>query len=309
MYSFTFSQFMDVVLNVDNPDDFTNTLYTMLTMFAADYKIFDLFVNHESFAKLIQNLTEGTFKPLLLVEIEIQRKFDKIIQNLAKCYTILIMITYIGHVLISLLINFKKRQLTFRGWIPYNYSSFMLFCLTYAHQYVGVILACLVSVACDSLIIGLLLHVCCQIMILQYRLKSLINDQNTLRDCVRQHRHIIKFAYAINKRFTRIIAFQFVANFIAFFAYTLCILVQIFIYCWFGNKLKLMSLQLVDSIFEIEWIPLDLKTKKSLLVIMTRAMKPIEFNSAYILNMNLDSFVALLKTSYSAYNLLSQVQE
>ncbi|XP_012060024.1 PREDICTED: putative odorant receptor 85d [Atta cephalotes] len=216
MYSFTFSQFMDVILNVDNPDDFTNTLYTMLTMFAANYKILNLFVNHESFAKLIQNLTEGTFKPLLLVEIEIQRKFDKIIQ----------------------------------------------------------------------------------------------------------------FAYATNKRFTRTIAFQFVAStfvvcsnlyqltrtklivdFIAFFAYTLCILVQIFIYCWFGNKLKLTSLQLVDSIFEIDWIALDLKTKKSLLVIMTRAMKPIEFNSAYILNMNLDSFVALLKTSYSAYNLLSQVQE
>jgi len=80
MYSFTFSQFMDVILNVDNPDDFTNTLYTMLTMCAANYKILNLFVNHESFAKLIQNLTEGTFKPLLLVEIEIQRKFDKIIQ-------------------------------------------------------------------------------------------------------------------------------------------------------------------------------------------------------------------------------------
>ena len=26
---------------------------------------------------------------------------------------------------------------------------------------------------------------------------------------------------------------------------------------------------------------------------MTRAMKPIEFNSAYILNMNLDAFVAV----------------
>ncbi|XP_018403363.1 PREDICTED: putative odorant receptor 92a [Cyphomyrmex costatus] len=187
-----------------------------MTMFAVDYKILHLFVNHESFAELIKDITEGMFKPLLLVEIEIRRKFDKMIQ----------------------------------------------------------------------------------------------------------------FAYATNKRFTRIIAFQFVAStfvvcsnlyqltrtklimdFIAFFSYTICVLVQIFIYCWFGNKLKLKSLQLVNSIFEIEWIALDHKTKMSLLIIMTRAMKPIEFNSAYILNMNLDSFVALLKTSYSAYNLLAQLQE
>lgn len=80
MYSFTFTQFMDVVLNVDNPDDFTNTLYTMLAIFAACYKILNLWVNHESFAELIQNLTEGTFKPLVPVEVEIRRKFDKMIQ-------------------------------------------------------------------------------------------------------------------------------------------------------------------------------------------------------------------------------------
>ncbi|XP_018052205.1 PREDICTED: putative odorant receptor 85d [Atta colombica] len=238
------------------------------------------------------------------------------------------MLTCAGHFVISLLTSFKKRQLILRGWIPYDYSSFVLFCLTYTHQYVGVISASLVNVACDSLIVGLLLHLCCQIMILQYRFKGLITGQNTLDDCVRQHHHIIEFAYTTNEKFTRIIAFQFVAStfvvcsnlyqltraklivdLIILFAYTICVLVQIFIYCWFGNKLKLMSLQLIDSIFEIEWIALDHKTKKSLLIIMIRAMKPIEFHSAYIFNMNLNSFVALLKTSYSVYNLLIQIQE
>jgi len=80
MYSFTFTQFMDVVLNVDNPDDFTDIAYTMLTMFAACYKILNMWVNHENFAELVQKLTEGTFKPLVPVEIEIRHKFDKIIQ-------------------------------------------------------------------------------------------------------------------------------------------------------------------------------------------------------------------------------------
>ncbi|XP_024894160.1 odorant receptor 49b-like isoform X1 [Temnothorax curvispinosus] len=328
MYSFTFTQFMDAVLNVDNPDDFTNILYTMVTMFAACYKILNLWVNHERFVELIHNLTEGTFKPVVSVEIEIRRKFDKMIQNYAMCYAILIMVTCAGHVLLSLLTNFRKRQLSFRGWVPFDYSSFVIFCFTYAHQYIGVISGSFVNVACDSLIVGLLLHLCCQITILQYRLKGVINGQNTLSDCVRQHHHIIEYAYATNARFTRIIAIQFVAStfvvcsnlyqlsrttlntyFVGIFAYTFCVLVQIFIYCWFGNKLKLMSLQLVDNIFEIEWIALDNKTKKSLLIIMNRAMRPIEFISAHILNMNLDSFVAVLKTSYSAYNLLAQIKE
>ncbi|XP_032682051.1 uncharacterized protein LOC116849226 [Odontomachus brunneus] len=59
----------------------------------------------------------------------------------------------------------------------------------------------------------------------------------------------------------------------------------------------------------MEWTGLDNKIKKSLLIVMNRAMVPIEFTSAYLLNMNLDSFMGLLKTSYSAYNLLVQMQE
>ncbi|XP_024894161.1 odorant receptor 94b-like isoform X2 [Temnothorax curvispinosus] len=276
MYSFTFTQFMDAVLNVDNPDDFTNILYTMVTMFAACYKILNLWVNHERFVELIHNLTEGTFKPVVSVEIEIRRKFDKMIQNYAMCYAILIMVTCAGHVLLSLLTNFRKRQLSFRGWVPFDYSSFVIFCFTYAHQYIGVISGSFVNVACDSLIVGLLLHLCCQITILQYRLKGVINGQNTLSDCVRQHHHIIEYAYATNARFTRIIAIQFVAStfvvcsnlyqlsrttlntyFVGIFAYTFCVLVQIFIYCWFGNKLKLMvCILLVSHIISIDKLKL-----------------------------------------------------
>ncbi|XP_071631638.1 odorant receptor 49b-like isoform X2 [Temnothorax longispinosus] len=302
LYSYTLTQFMNFVLNVNNPDDFTNVVYLMLTLFSSCYKILDLWVNHKSLAELIQNLTEGTFKPLVPVEIEIRRKFDKVIQ---------------------------KRQLTFGGWIPYDYSSFVMFSLTYAHQIVGGVASCIINVACDCLIVGLLLHLCCQITILESRLKGIIYGHYTLSDCVRHHHHIIEYAYATNAKFTKIIAFQFVAstfimcsnlyqlsrnkfnaNFIGLISYTSCVLAEIFIYCWFGNKLKLMSFQLVDNIFETEWIALDNKTKRSLLIIMNRAMRPIEFtHTAHILNMNLDSFVALLKTSYSAYNLLVKIQE
>ncbi|XP_025265983.1 odorant receptor Or1-like [Camponotus floridanus] len=328
LYSFTFTQFMDLILNVDNPDDFTSTLFTMLTMCVSCYKIFSMWMNHENIATLIQALTMGLFKPVVPVEIEIQRKFDKMIQTYAMCYTIMIIISCAGNILISLLTNFKERKLTFREWVPYDYSSYVIFCLTYTHQYLGIIASCFVNISCDSLIIGLLLHLCCQLTILKYRLKNITNDQSILRECVRHHHHIIEYAHATNARFSKIIAFQFlVSTFvvcsslyqitkmvlsayqISLITYVLCILAQIFIYCWFGNKLKLTSIQLVNSIFEIEWITLDNKIKKSLLIIMNRAIIPIEFISAYLLNVNLDSFVGLLKTSYSAYNLLIQIQE
>ncbi|KAL0116248.1 hypothetical protein PUN28_011230 [Cardiocondyla obscurior] len=86
-------------------------------------------------------------------------------------------------------------------------------------------------------------------------------------------------------------------------------LVQIFNYCWFGNKVKLKSLELINSIYNTEWPELNNSSKRDLLLIMKRAMTPIEFTSAYIITMNLESFVALLKMSYSVFNLLHQTQE
>lgn len=43
----------------------------------------------------------------------------------------------------------------------------------------------------------------------------------------------------------------------------------------------------------MEWLTLDHNMQKSLLIIMIRGMVPIEFNSAYVISMNLESFVGV----------------
>lgn len=49
----------------------------------------------------------------------------------------------------------------------------------------------------------------------------------------------------------------------------------------------------MNNIYNMEWPVLSNKNKKALLLIMRRAMTPIEFSSAYVITMNLDSFVAV----------------
>lgn len=52
------------------------------------------------------------------------------------------------------------------------------------------------------------------------------------------------------------------------------------------------------NIFGINWLSLDRNLKESLLIIMNRAIIPIEFTSAYVVSMNLDSFVGVSKQIY-----------
>jgi len=60
-----------------------------------------------------------------------------------------------------------------------------------------------------------------------------------------------------------------------------------------NSNCQIQSRQLVENVFEMEWFNLDNYTKKSLLIIMKRGMVPIELTSAYVISMNLDSFVSV----------------
>jgi len=107
-------------------------------------------------------------------------------------YTILVETTCACVMLTSLFTDFRKGNLTYREWTPYNYTSEMIFYIIYARQLISSTIGSMVNVACDSLICGLLLHVCCQLEILECRLKKNFLGQKNLRECVRQHDCIFK---------------------------------------------------------------------------------------------------------------------
>ncbi|KAK1122362.1 hypothetical protein K0M31_009584 [Melipona bicolor] len=55
----------------------------------------------------------------------------------------------------------------------------------------------------------------------------------------------------------------------------------------------IQSLQVPDMIFNSNWVSWDEKTKRILLLVMTRTTRPIEFTSGYLVTLNLESFVAV----------------
>ncbi|XP_070156633.1 odorant receptor 46a-like isoform X2 [Polyergus mexicanus] len=325
LFTFMLSQLMDIILNVDNTDDFADTFYVMLAMVMSICKMIGLLINRKNIETLTNTLSQKPFIPLEADEIEIRQRFEKTIQNKTLWYAILIETTCACIVLTSLLTNFRKGNLTYREWTPkYNYSE-IVFCVVYARQLMSSMFGSLVNVACDTLICGLLLHVCCQIEILECRLKKISLGRTNMRECVRQHNGIFKFALMVNEKFRIIIGIQFVVSTLVvcsnlyqlakitlsaqsfpLILYTCSMLTQILIYCWYGNEVKLKSIELAPNIFKMKWLTLDQSGKRSLLIIMNCSLVPIEFSCAHILTMNLDSF--LLKTSYSAYNILQQMR-
>lgn len=74
------SQFLDLILIVDNADDFTDNFYMLLAMIVSCFKMFSLLINHSNIALLTDILRKKPCKPIESDEVEIRQKFDKLIE-------------------------------------------------------------------------------------------------------------------------------------------------------------------------------------------------------------------------------------
>ncbi|XP_076180550.1 odorant receptor 46a-like isoform X2 [Ptiloglossa arizonensis] len=327
---FCASQFLYAILVVKTADEFSDTIYMFFSTFMACCKIVTVLVNHQDIETMTRMLEEKPCKPMNAAEATIQKEFDKRIGTISIYYTILVEIAVISITLPSLLIDLPKRKLLYRAWLPFTYHNRSLYFVAYVHQVVALAGLASMNAGCDVLVIGLCVHACSQQEILKHRLKDAIRKRRPeFGELVRFHDYLYGYTLMIQEKFKVMLGIQLASStlvvcfnlyqmtntpimdpkYLEYVTFMACMTTQSFIYCWYGNELKLKSVEIVEAIFHLDWMFLDQRSKKDLLIIMARAINPFELTCAYVVTMNVDTFVAILKLSYSTYNLLQRTKE
>ncbi|XP_033220402.1 odorant receptor 9a-like [Belonocnema kinseyi] len=232
--------------------------------------------------------------------------------------------------------------LAFNAWIPYSLESKITYFFTYFHQIVCIMMAACITASVESLAMVIMLHICAQLEIIVHRLKSLprlqekSNSQSIIyeleskliKDCVNHHIHTYTLGENLNETFGPVIFVQFFVSVIALgaviypmsklstslydlntwrliftFASTIS---QIFLYCFYGDKMMEKSMAIAEEVYQIDWIETTIKTKKNLTSIMMRAEKPIKLTGLSIIIMTIETFFKIIKSAYSAYNVLKK---
>ncbi|CAL7950592.1 unnamed protein product [Xylocopa violacea] len=239
-------------------------------------------------------------------------------------YTIM-METTVGLIIFnSYTTNFQHRRLTYTTWVPYECKTFLIFTLTFTLQMIYLLMQSLVHAASDVLFVGVLLQICCQFDILLSRLSRIsTSGKSNLQKLIRHHNCIYQLAEMTNSTLHLIIFSQFFGSFLVFclsmvqllnmdivstqflatISYLGAILVQNFIYCWFGNKVKLKSTDLSNAIFQSDWTDLTESTKKILLIVMSRTRSPIELDSAHVITVDLNFFMTVCDVVYTLFSM------
>ncbi|XP_067207478.1 odorant receptor 4-like isoform X3 [Linepithema humile] len=96
------------------------------------------------------------------------------------------------------------------------------------------------------------------------------------------------------------------AEFFSFILYLSSIMFQVFLYCWYGNELDLKNKSISYAIYISNWMAISIKQRKKLLLVMIMSQKGriISFYGACALIVS--TFTWIMKTSYSAFQLLQQ---
>ncbi|XP_076246661.1 odorant receptor 10 [Calliopsis andreniformis] len=159
--------------------------------------------------------------------------------------------------------------------------------------------------------------------------KSAVNNckkaYENLKLCVQHSNMIFDFSKEIQNIFGTVVFLQFLVNciiicFIAFniaqmkiyipsvvfgmTMYMCCMTYQIFIFCWHGNELYLHSASVVLATYWSDWWNESQNFKRAIQIIMVRAQKPLILTAGNIMELSLQTFVRILRMSYSIFTVL-----
>nr|AZQ24905.1 odorant receptor [Aphidius gifuensis] len=348
LYLFTITQLISLLNTFDDPQEFTNASFMVLTLIAVCAKIYDMILNRKTIGKMMKILNENTFKPRDSVELKIQADFHFQIKLLTIVYGILSESAVSSFTRASIIRDIPDRELLFNAWVPFNLSKPFYYWMCYIHQIIASYYSASFNVAFDSFFPALLLATCAQLKMLKHRFNIIdINVKKNIKlnskknhwkkeerekyflvDCVKHHLAIHEFAKLSNEIFSISIFLQYFTStvvlcvstfnlsslkplskeFTALIIYLSCMFLQIYMFCSCAYFVTIESESVRTSIYESNWLSLDSINKKNSIIIMTRTLKPIKYTSGHVVELSLMSFTSLLKMSYSAYNLLQQAK-
>ncbi|CAD6225663.1 GSCOCT00014069001.2-RA-CDS, partial [Cotesia congregata] len=338
-FTFTLTEFLDLVLVSSTVNEFTSNLSMMLAMVAACGKIVGVLYNRRQIIRALENLQEKPFKPRDQKEEMILQKFADTSSFITRSYWIFLTVGVTGISLTGIMEAKLPDVLPYRGWLPFNYSQPSIYLLTASQQVVTFFIGCYVDVGFDTLFPGMMLYVSAQISILEYRFKNAVkilhelemknsgselmknSEKVLIGDWVECHNSVLR----LHLRNIRNACFHpilpklsdIMRNCLQSFNHPNIYLRIYKLHCLhnhhsapniFGLHVGASgdTSNLNDAIYSTDWFKLSNSAQKSMIIVALKTFRPVIFMSCGIITLSLESFKSVIKLSYSIYNVLQQ---
>ncbi|KAF3423714.1 hypothetical protein E2986_11809 [Frieseomelitta varia] len=241
------------------------------------------------------------------------------------------------------LMKYDDNKLFVRGYYPYDTTISPNYELTMMGQVIAATYSTIIYPSVDTFIVMLVLHACGQISNLKDELKEIHSYKKTdlqmkLKKIVRKHNYIARFAETIENNFNIMLLLQILGCtvqicFQAFQAimsgentesnngqpiifqlifliyYVICAMVQLFLYCYAGEKLVFESTDVAEAAYQCEWYNLPPEIARLLTIIICRARaSPLNLTAGKFFVFTILLYSQVVKTAVSYISVLHAVR-
>ncbi|GLV41240.1 Odorant receptor 47a [Carabus blaptoides fortunei] len=270
-YSYLLSQVINLFLVTDNLEEFAESTFVFITVFAETIKAVTVQIQQRRIKKLLHELDGETFMPKTS---DGRKLLEQGLQKIKYIFRLFICL-YDGTVVLWGIFPFldseKRYSLPLKAWYPFALDSSPSYELGYLHQFVATILLATLNASLDTTIICLMIHAIIQLNILLATLMGgyagyvrnhpdppLLNEEQNkmlyLKKCVIHH-----------------------------------------------------STMLPRAAYFSDWYEQNKQYCRSLQIFMIRASRPIQITGGYFFALSLNTFTTILRSAWSYFTLLKQV--
>ena len=89
--------------------------------------------------------------------------------------------------------------------------------------------------------------------------------------------------------------------------YLTAIVLEIFLPCYYGNNLSIISEKLSTKLFHTDWITESKDFKIAMKLFMENVKKPMKISALNIFDLNLENFLKICNFAYSLYALFQNI--
>ncbi|XP_044270430.1 odorant receptor Or2-like [Tribolium madens] len=99
----------------------------------------------------------------------------------------------------------------------------------------------------------------------------------------------------------------FSSEYFSLLSYEFAIIVEIFMYCWFGNEIEEKSTNIPYAAFESDWVDASKESKGNMIIFMMRCQRPLQISALNLFYLSVETFIKILRAAWSYFTLLYQM--
>ncbi|XP_045484216.1 odorant receptor Or1-like [Pieris rapae] len=344
-YTFLLFQMIFVVQTWGDLEAVADAVYLLFTQASLCCKIAVFHINIERVRELCQQMNNEVFQPTNLVQERILQIRAKSIKRLLLCFIVAAeMICLAWGVAALPFFDNGARKFPFVMWMPVNSDSSPQYVIGFLFQELTISTSAMMYYGVDSVAFSMVIFACAQMEIIMEKILSIesrtdavlendasltdhyYNGNRILIECVKHYQAIITFKELVEKTFHIYMFFQLTGTvgiivmsafrilvlenesfqFISTVTYVIVMVSQIYLCCWCGHELTATNEELHRILYMSLWYEQDVKFQRALCFMMARIQRPLVLRAGHYISLSRQTFVAILRMSYSYIAVLNQ---